>query len=101
MLRSFSVEKNPGLLSKIRKSKRILTCVTIFSIGTFVFFILRAALMLAQGIITEDFSMCAWWVDLPYYFLLEIMPLFFVFVVFKYLPSRSKKQSSGELVAGY
>lgn len=101
MLQSFSVEKNTNLLAKIRRSKKILACATIFSIGTFVFFILRAAFMLAQGIMTEDFSTCIQWMDLIYYFFLEIVPLFFVFVVFKYLPSRNKKQSSGELVAGY
>ena len=101
MLRSFSVENNVGLLAKIKRSQKILTYATVFSVGTFICFMLRAGFMSYQAIKTIDLSTCFWWIDLPYYFILEIVPLFLVFVVFKYLPSRNKRQSTGELVAGY
>ena len=101
ILQSFTINNNPKLAAKFAKSKKILVSVTVFSVATFIFFVLRAGFLLWQVIKTTDISACYWWIDLVYYFFLEIIPLVTVFVMFKYLPSKARKNGGNEFIAKY
>lgn len=78
--------------SGLGSARTVVTRIVVIAGTIFVTFVTRVTILLLQFICMVDISFLGWWTDCVYYFVVEILPLFLVFVLLSTSPN---KRSSG------